>query len=796
MCALALIFTAAWSAPGFGGVNVADMPIGFVTHYPFIEHLDDQVAATGATVMEIRATWGDLEPSQGRWSFAKIDRQLAWARQSKLKLVYILECGPAHAPMWVRRLVRIAGQETRNVDGVQLSDPSIFSPVYRKLTSAFIARCVGYLKARDADGTIVGYNNNCEWWYPIGGAYSPLDVSTFRGWLRGRYGSLGRLGAAWDAKWASWDEVDAPRVAWQLIGGPDDLGVFCRPAQQGLDTAWATTAEGHVAVEPGKEYQMRAVVDLDKVTGAGAYLEVAFLGPTDPMPIGSMTCPGVRGTREGVELLATGKVPLGATRAWLLMKFCGTGKAVYRKVFFGEVGSDRNLAPNPGLGPAKGRWSFAPFTVAEPLDLEKSWAAPGEVVTEYSPASRLGVGNGTAAIYDWTTFLQDSTADFIDWIAAEIKKVDATRPVVTYLTYAFAQPFNWDYVFNNNIALDRIWERAKHQDVLGMQLAAADGDYHNVTCALDLSRKYGKPMWAIDLLDYTSGVGIGERSLLRTSLAVVQHGGTGISYYCWYGTADYNYSELPAADLRDLVETTKQVAAGVRGLRPVAEVALVEPIMPYWTGLPEPPNDFRDFMGWYKLLVSSGLCPDVYTIQELERADLGRYRLVVVPDCAYVSDEALKALMAAAKGGVPVIAPRQRFARRDMGGRERPVVHWPSGARVVASEDWGRSFLGPIKRVHKAGNTPPMFILEPGAPHYDGPELGRLREALAKLRVTPTVRVQPEDPRVEACALEGGGKSSVLLLTDGSRPPADLTAEVGGKKVAVGAVDLWALRSP
>ncbi len=786
---------ALWAA-GFGGVQVPDLPIGFVSHYPFVLHEDDQVAATGATVLEVRAPWALLQPQRGQWDFSPVDRQLAWARDQGLKLVYILECGPAHAAPWVRDLVRRAGQETRDPDGRQQSDPSIFSPVYRDLVREFIAGFAEYLTGHDREGTVVGYNNGCEWWYPLVHAYSPLDVAGFRAWLGERYGSLEVLNASWQADWAAWDEVDAPRLTWIGLGGPDDPGVLYPFDAGTLDCSYNTVADSHVAVEPGREYELRALCDLDAVKGEGAFLEIAWLAPDQARPVALAHSESASGTRTGVELVVRARAPATATRAWLLLKFRGEGKVVYRSVAFAGADGGEDLAPNPGLDAAVGRWTFIAWAAGQEGSLSHAWPAAGEATIEYHPTISVGdgrVGNGTAAVHDWTRFLQESVAEFIDWIAAEVKSADPSRPVITYLTFSFAQAFHWDYVVGNSIALDWVCEKAAHQDVIGMQIAAGDGDYHHVTAALDLARKYGKPMWAIDLLDFTGGVAVGKRSLLRTSLSVVQHGGSGISYYCWWGTPDYNFAELGVEDLRDMIGTTRAVAAELRDLQPVAEVALVEPLMPVWAGLPAPANDFRDFMGWYKLLLATGLCPDVFTLHELETADLTGYRLVVVPDCAYLADEPLACLQRAAAAGVPLLLSGDRFASRDLGGRPRPPVRWPEGAGVLRHEAWGRSYLGPIRRMVKAGNTPGLFLMQPGAPRYGGPERGRLNHVLGDLGIAPAVDVRPAQPGVEACLLRAGARRKVLLLNGNAEPTPPLSVSVGEWRSRPEAIETWRL---
>ena len=109
------------------------------------------------------------------------------------------------------------------------------------------------------------------------------------------------------------------------------------------------------------------------------------------------------------------------------------------------------------------------------------------------------------------------------------------KTTVSYLTYSFAFPAEWDYTQQVAIAPDEVARRGRDIDVFGMQLCSADGDPYRATCCLDVVRKYGKPMWVVDLVDFTSGVHIGLPAMEKAT-QVIAHGAEGIVYCGWHLT--------------------------------------------------------------------------------------------------------------------------------------------------------------------------------------------------------------------------------------------------------------------
>jgi Beta-galactosidase len=725
--------TAAVALSALGAAEEA-MPIGFVSHFPMVRHEDDKVADTGASAIIVRAPWALIEPREGEFDYSILDQQLVWADAEKLKLVYILESGPAHAAgvPWLVEKLQAAGETMVEQSGSVARDPSLFSPTYRRYLSRFIENTVRHLASHPLSHVVYGYDNGCEWWYQLQFAYGPLDVDAFRKRLEAQHGSIAALNGRWGARYESWQAVSPPKLVSEGMGElPQGYLISAGAA---VDACYCTTDATHVPVIPGRACALTVECDASALECGAIRAEIAWLKADDPRPMAiAHSKPLYQATEDGrLELRAA--APEGAARAWLLLKLTGVGAVTFRHVSFTE-GEGRELAPNVGLDPNAGGWQFIQWNAGEPQAVSHEWKAPGHASIAYGPSCTLdsGAQYPLAEVHDWLDFRYTAMAEFLDWFAAEIKHADPTRPVVTYLTFAFADPFEWDYTEHMAIALDYIARRAEHQDILGMQLASTAGDYDSVTCALDLVRKYGKPMWAIDLQDFSLGTGLGQAGLTRLSLSVLQHGGSGIQYYCWWGTPVYNYMDLGVPPLQEMIGEVRSAADRLSGARPECDVALVMPRMPLYRFLPEPANDWADLMGWYKLLVRLGMCPDIYTLEDLPGADLSRYRAVIVPDCAYMPREVC-GVLARREGGRPVLITSGRFAHRDMTGRPLPAS-LSSRKRLRFDTAVGAEVLGETYRHPSPTDTPTRLRCAEGSPHLDLPVVSEIEDRLRRAGV-------------------------------------------------------------
>lgn len=721
--------------------DVWEPVVGFVNHFPMVRHMDDRLGESGANVVILRAPWPLLEPEEGRFDFRMLDEQLELAKRQGVRVVTLMEAGPAHAAGvgWLMEKLRAAGETQCDPEGRPARDPSPFGPIYRRYLSRYLRAVAAYVRAHPLGAQVYGYNNGCEWWFPLSQSYGPLAENAFREYLRRRYRSLDALNRRWGSDVRAWDDVRAPRLIW-LGTARATQGVLI-PASAQLDACYATDAASHIPVQPGRKLTFTAHWKGQGITAGGVTAEIAFLGPEGGPPIAIHQSPL---ERDGRAARCIAEAPAGAVKAWLLAKSMAVGEVTFMRLSCtDETGAE--LAPNPNLDPASGGWTFIRWSAGTPERVHSLWEKAGAATIRYDAEPRLDTPAAypLAAVADWTDFRARAMAEFVDWMGREIRAADPTRPVVSYLTFAFANPFEWDYAQQMAIQLEHWAPAARNQQILGMQLASAEGDFDSVTCALDMVRKYGKPMWAVDLLDFTRGTALGPPALTALSRAVFDHGGTGIQYYCWWGTPHYNYLDLGMDALRSMIADVRAHAARTKRPAPRAEVALVMPRMPLFQPLPEPANDWADFMGWYKALRRHGVRTDVYALEELGRADLRRHRLIIVPDCAYMEPEGVANLARAASAGVRV-AQSGRFALRDMSGRPNDGTR---SARIRfyrrSPEPLGAKLLGRVYRQTTPTDTPPRLVCEPGYPDWNGAPAQQVAEWLRDAGVLHQAAPQP-----------------------------------------------------
>ncbi|MBM3492782.1 MAG: hypothetical protein FJX72_00450 [Armatimonadetes bacterium] len=785
-------------------------PIGWCCFFPFVDVGMDQLPKSRASVLSVCSGGWGMGHVEGKVDFGPFDAQLAYAEKHNLKLAIIQEINPFYTPVWLREKVKAAGESAHDPQGSALSIPSISSPLFRAEQEKLLDAFVQHVKERDTTRRVAFYHPGAEWWFPLPERGNPLDVAAFRRWLARKYGSIATLNRVWKSSFAGFDQVDAPRME-MMGGGKGQKGLaqtvdvghgpqHCSwSAPSAMDAAAKPGQDTYAAVTPGKRYRMSVWVFIESLTGAGVFPEVAWVAPNGGPPVAIEQGRAVRGpVGRWQRLEATFTAPANAGRAWLLLKFMGLGAARYDDIGFVEEGGGPELAPNPAVegggaaGPAA--WSFQNWTGGAHAKAE--WLRTGgRVATIPSPGARDGmvgggsclrievrlpanlkpsVGNSTAAFHDWSTYWFEAGADYINAMSEMMKKRDPTRPTVTYLTIFWAAPSEWDEMQRSAIAPDVVGMRGKHIDAFGMQLCSADRDPYRVTACLDLMRKYAKPMWAVDLVDFTAGVHIGPNAMDQITQATIQHGAAGIIYCAWHIPSVLDYSYHPYHTTDDHARMIGRAMKGVEamaGMRVKPHGALIMPMLPATPADQDGVrNDWRSFVGWYKLLERMHYTVDVVTLRELDAgADLKRYPWVVVPDCRDISDAALRSLRSySAQCGRLIVAGR--FAERDDRGRQRPIT-----VRVRRAPDLGRLYAGdPVRDTH-AGNTPPLFLWKTDTPVAKAALRRAARSAgvspaTAAVRsagVAPASGTVPEGVRIVRWG--GSGREALYLVNHSDR---------------------------
>lgn len=177
----------------------------------------NQIRALGFNTVRMWADWASTEPERGRYRLEYVDQMMDLAEEAGLKV--IIQVYTDSAPEWlgarypdaafVTHLgTRIVSQAS---PGFCLDHPGVREDVGRFL-SAVAARVEKRRAFHAWDLWSEPHIVNWVWMnFPVEFCWCPYTQQKFREWLRERYGSLGRLNAAWYRTFSDWKEVEAPR---------------------------------------------------------------------------------------------------------------------------------------------------------------------------------------------------------------------------------------------------------------------------------------------------------------------------------------------------------------------------------------------------------------------------------------------------------------------------------------------------------------------------------------------------------------------------------------------------------
>ena len=180
-------------------------------------------------------SWSRLQPAPGELTAGWLDRVLDLLAEGGIGVD--LATGTASPPPWLvaahPEILPVTIDGRRLAPGArQHYCPS--APAFRAAAVDLASR-MARRYARHPAVTLwhIGNEYGCH----VPACYCQLSAEAFRGWLRARYGELGRLneawgGAVWSQDYTSWDQVEPPRTA----------PTFANPAQQ-LDFARFSSGE-------------------------------------------------------------------------------------------------------------------------------------------------------------------------------------------------------------------------------------------------------------------------------------------------------------------------------------------------------------------------------------------------------------------------------------------------------------------------------------------------------------------------------------------------------------------------
>ncbi|MHB1457412.1 MAG: beta-galactosidase [Armatimonadota bacterium] len=764
--------------------------IGWCCFYPGTDAGMDCIAQSGADGLSVCSGGLGVEPEEGVFNFSTLEKQIKFAEENGLKLALINEMNPLFAPKWIRDKMRASGQAIKGYgDSEDTRDggiPSIQSEIFKSIQDEIIRKTVEFINERDVNRVITHYHPGAEWWFLPAYRYSELDIDDFRLWLKSKYKTIGAINMRWDSDYTSFSEVPAPAIDF-INKDKYSMQEVVWVGDGGLDCQWRTELSSDLddisrepsspKVTPGKTYVFSAWVKCDDLSAQGISCDIAWLDENTGKPIygGGQVGASVYGTSDWQQISLTTTATNGAGWAQLILKTAGAGDVKISSISFVEEGSDQNLAPNPdftaGVDTPAG-WIFRSAVTTR--QITHAYSKSGGYMNlpflqVYSPRTSSGMmdfDNENAAVYDWANYWYETGAEYINYSAVLFKKYDPTRIVSTYLTFAFSFPAEWDFSQWTGISPDEVAMRGTNIDEIGLQLCAADKDPYRITACLDLVRKYGKPMWVVDLIDFTSGVGIGYKFLHKITQTSIQHGSKGLIYCSWSigSVPDYSYYPyIPTEDLNHMLTDARIARDLVDGMDVKPVIALIEPILPASPADKDGfKNDFHSFMGWYKVLENMQITFDVVTLNEIEKdIDLSGYRMLVVPDCRYIQDQVKTRLDDYVNEGGEIVLI-EGFAKYDEIGNELR-----QSLRQSTIPDYGKDYCGRLLRDTHAGNTPPLFLWREDTPETDAAlesAIKALKIRMDESGILPDVELVSGNPGIRSVVYDNLTSRAVYLV--------------------------------
>lgn len=331
--------------------------------------------------------WAQLEPSEGKYDFAWLDRAVALAARYNLKV--IMCTSTATPPAWlVRKYPEIletneSGRQSDHGSRQTVSFSSTFFRQYALRMVEELARHYG------ADNRIMGWQIDNE--PRVFNDFGADATQRFRDWLKGKYGTIDRLNDAWGtAFWSQhyddFSQINIPLrsqwgmnlnqildhtrfINWETASFLDEQARMI--AKYALPTQWITSnyipnyESGYIGMSRALDF-----VTYTKYMVAGYSRGIGLYGYRlgDPESIAMSNdffrpIAGVYGVMElqpgQVNWGAVNSQPLpGAVRLWLWHVFAGGGKLActyryraplygYEQYHYGIVGYD-GITPTPG----------------------------------------------------------------------------------------------------------------------------------------------------------------------------------------------------------------------------------------------------------------------------------------------------------------------------------------------------------------------------------------------------------------------------------------------------------------
>lgn len=338
--------------------------------------------------------WAQLEPEEGKYDFAWLDRAVALAAKYDLKV--IMCTSTATPPVWLSR--KYPEILVRNEQGIALDHgarqhASFASPLYRELAYKMIEKLAEHY---GSDPRIIGWQLDNE--PAVQFDYNPKAEAGFRDFLRKKYNNdIQALNAAWGTSfwsevYSSFEEITLPKPAQMFMNHHqildyrrfaaaqtnEFLDAQCLLIKKYAKNQWVTTnyipnyEEGHIGGSPTFDFQCYTrymVYGDNEGIGRRGYR----VGNPLRIALANDFFRPIQGT-YGVMELQPGQVnwgtinpqPLpGAVRLWLWSVFAGGSDFIctyrYRQPLFGTEQYHYGIVGTDGVTVTPGGHEYAQF---------------------------------------------------------------------------------------------------------------------------------------------------------------------------------------------------------------------------------------------------------------------------------------------------------------------------------------------------------------------------------------------------------------------------------------------------
>jgi len=703
----------------FLGISVsAKATASWFTCYPigyYTQEDTDKLLETGAKFITfpVGGSWA-VRPEKDRYDFENLEKQIKFLYDNDLRGSLIAELNPLFGPYasWLPEELGSINQLSRGVDGNPTKYPAFSSEVFLTEQEKTSKAIVEYIDQNDPEGRVEYIHPGAEWWFMPTDRYGDPDKQAFKLWLSQKYKDIKYLNERWDSNYKTFDEVDIPIIDISIpSNGAKGIG-FASDINFSTVASWFNKGildKESFDYTANTEYLLKYDVKIEDIKGT-VYAECAFSNST---VTALSTISGTEFINEPTNGWVTVeqkiKAPMSISgKGYILLKLEGRGKAFFDNVSLVELSSkDENLLKGGDFEPESEKWGNVTWSGKDDTFYEYVKEDNRNVIKiETVAKSVVGYKNLEAANYDSQIFWFEHGADYINKTHGFFKKYDTKRKQVIYMTMAFCFGAEWDLLYRAAVSPDYIALAGTNIDEIGLQICSADGDDHRITTALDLTRKYEKRLWAVDLIDFTSGALIDNWYINKMTQNAVATGAEGL-VYCGYKISfmvdDYSYdSHHSSSVLKQILNNAEIGAKEMENHSFIKEVALIAPL------LPASSNDSKgyknspfSFMGLYKILKYSNFNVDIITFKDIEANPkiLENYKFAVVPDCAYVPLPALEIIH-----NNKNVFYAGNFGLFDEIGNPIDKKYKQTGF------DYGFEYTGVLTRDTHAGNTPPLLL--------------------------------------------------------------------------------------